>query len=186
MSLGRLLLCSTAIAVLTGCSNSSSPHTAPAPASASASVPIPTAGSVAGSSNASIAHYDPTKVCALLSPADIKTATGQDVGAGAIGDQQPGLWVECRYYSGSDLVVRTQVATPDHATDAYQGNCEATDAATIAGADRACWDSGLGAVNVMKGGVEFDVIYSDTTAATDEAKTTALAAAALANIGRLD
>lgn len=121
----------------------------------------------------------------LLSPADIKTATGVDVTPGAIGDQQAGLWVECRYYHGSDLVVRTQVATPNNAADAFQGNCQATDAATIAGADQACWDSGLGSVNVMKGGVEFDVVYSDTTAASDKAKTTALATAALANLAKL-
>ena len=130
--------------------------------------------------------YDAQKACSLLSPADIKTAIGTDVKAGAIGDQQAGLWVECRYYRDTDLIVRVQVATPANAQSAYEGDCDVTTVpATVPGADKACWDSIFNVVNVMKGGASFGVIYADTTVKPDEAKTTALAAAALANLSKL-
>jgi len=142
---------------------------------AQASSPAPSGG----------ASYSAAKVCSLLSPADIKAATGYDVAAGAIGDQQPGLWVECRYYAGTQLVVRVQLAEPAHAQDAYTGNCQATDPATIPGADKACWDSALGAIQVLKSGLEVGVVFDNGTVKTDLAKTTALAVAALANVGKL-
>jgi hypothetical protein len=176
--LERIVLCAAVVATLAGCSGSTSPMTAPAQTGATSQA--------AARSTPSVAAYDANKACALLSPADIKTAIGTDVKPGAIGDRQAGLWVECRYYRDTDLIVRVQVATASYAASAFEGDCQATVSVTIAGADRACWDSGLDVINVLRGGVEFGVIYSDPPAVTsDEAKTTALVTAALANLGKL-
>jgi hypothetical protein len=176
------------LVLLAACSGgkSSAPPVAQGTQGSKTSPPTSPATQASSSAASGTASYSTAKVCSLLSPADIKTATGQDVAAGAIGDQQPGLWVECRYYAGSQLLVRVQLAEPAHAQDAYTGNCQATDPATIPGADKACWDSALGAVNVLKGGLELGVIYDNGTVKTDQAKTTALTVAALANVGKLN
>jgi hypothetical protein len=179
---GRSLLYASVVIALSACSSSKPPPPSGAAPSGAGTSNQPSA---ATSSASASSGYDPQKACSLLSPADIKSTIDADVSAGAIGDQQPGLWVECRYYRGTDLMVRVQVATPANAQSAYEGNCQATDPATVPGSDKACWDSGLNSVNVLKGGVEFDVVYADSTAKSDQAKTTALAVAALANLPKL-
>lgn len=183
-SAGALLM------LLGGCSSSGGAASAGAPSSPASSAaaqgsPTAAGGATSAAAGGGAASYSTAKVCSLLSPSDIKTATGADVAAGAIGDRQAGLWVECRYYAGQQLLVRVQLAEPAHAQDAYTGNCQATDPATVPGADKGCWDSALGAVNVLKGGLELGVVYDDGTTKTDQGKTTALAAAALANVGKL-
>jgi hypothetical protein len=183
------VLCVSFVIAVSACSSSKPspiPVDRPPGANPSHQSGATTAATTGATSSApASAAYDPQKVCSLLSPADIKSAIGADVATGAIGDQQAGLWVECRYYRGTDLVVRVQVSTPANAQSGYEGNCQATDPATVPGADKACWDSGLNSVTVMKGGAEFDVIYADPTVKSDQAKTTALAVAALANLPKL-
>jgi hypothetical protein len=134
------------------------------------------------------AAYDVNKVCALLTPDEIKAATGAAVVAGEIADRQAGLWAECRYAYASDSlsIVRVQLATPTDSAGFFDAAKQdvTTSPMTVPGADEARWNSAFGTVYVTKAGVAFFVQIEDDHA-IDRSKTEALTVKALANVGRL-
>jgi len=180
-SLAALALAGSA--ALAGCSSAG-----PAATTGGRSTGASGATSAPATSARAAASYDANKVCGLLTPQEIKAATGAAVVAGRIGDSEAGLWVECRYeYAGDNLsIVRVQLATATNAAAYFDAAKQdvTTDSMKVPGADDARWDSAFGTVYVVKDGVSFFVQVEDNKA-IDQGGTEALTEAALGNISKL-